>query len=157
MRFFKLWYFLAIGFGLGTISFHLIPVGTIASFMAIPVWWLLIYFFSYKVYFLFLYVAIIIGIYSCGKINKIMGVHDHKSIVWDEFIGMWITLIVVPIHDYIWVVVAFLVFRILDILKPWPISWLDRVIKGGLGIVIDDVTAGMISICILLFLMRVFV
>lgn len=151
----KLWYFLATGFGIG-IQFNYIPVGTVASLVAIPIWWILVYYFSYKVYFLFLIFGIIFGIYFCEKINNILGVHDHKSIVWDEFIGMWITLIIVPIYQWLWIVIAFVLFRMLDIIKPWPISWCDRVITGGLGVIVDDALAGIISMCIILCLMRIF-
>lgn len=119
-------------------------------------WWGLVYFLSYWFYLIFIIISLSIGIYFCDQANKLIGVHDHKSIVWDEFVGMWITLIVVPIYSGFWIVVAFLLFRILDIMKPYPISWCDRKINGGFGIVIDDVCAGIISINIILFLMYLF-
>lgn len=152
---FKLWYFLATGFGFGLMS-NFLPMGTVGSLIAIPIWWILVYFFSYKIYFIFLIFGILIGIYCCNKVNNFIGIHDHKSIIWDEFLGMWITLIAVPIYYNLWIIIAFIFFRALDIIKPWPISWIDRVIKGGFGIVIDDVFAGFISMCIIMYLMDIF-
>ena len=74
--------------------------------------------------------------------------HDHPGIVWDEFAGMWITLWAVPAEP-LWVLAGFIVFRILDIAKPWPIGWLDKHTDGGLGIMIDDVVAGIVACAIL--------
>lgn len=150
----RLWYLIAIGFGIGIIS-NKIPVGTVASLAAIPIWWILVYFFSYKGYLLFLILVIVIGIHCCDRINNVIGVHDHKSIVWDEFVGMWVTLTYVPYWNWLWISIAFVLFRVLDIAKPWPISWVDRVVKGGIGIIMDDILAGLISIYILLYLMKI--
>lgn len=151
---FKIWYFFAIGFGLGNICW--IPVGTIASLLAIPIWWIFLYFCSYQIYLIFIVIGIGIGIYVCDYANKIIGVHDHKSIIWDELVGMWITLIVVPMYSWFWIVIAFVLFRILDIIKPYPISWCDRKITGGFGVMIDDIFAGMISACIIAYLINFF-
>jgi phosphatidylglycerophosphatase A len=71
-------------------------------------------------------------------------VHDHPGIVWDEFVGYWITLWAVP-FDWVWVIAGFVVFRVFDIIKPWPVSVLDRKVDGGLGIMIDDVLAGIMA------------
>lgn len=155
MSMFKLWYFFATGFGIGK-AFNFIPVGTMASLVAIPIWWGLVYFLSYQGYLIFLIFSVIIGIYFCEKINILMEIHDHKSIVWDEFIGMWITLTIIPIYNWFWIVIAFLLFRIFDILKPWPISWCDKSVNGGFGIVIDDILAGIMSMCVILCFISVF-
>ncbi|URJ28486.1 phosphatidylglycerophosphatase A [Blochmannia endosymbiont of Camponotus sp. C-046] len=153
----KIWCLFATGFGLGTIS--CLPVGTVASLLAIPIWWILMYLFPFQFYFLFLIIGIGLGIYFCDHTTKIIGIHDPQSIVWDEFIGMWITLSVVPVpihNNWLWTIIAFLLFRIFDIVKPWPISWCDREIKGGFGIIIDDILASILSICIILLLMHLF-
>jgi phosphatidylglycerophosphatase A len=70
-----------------------------------------------------------------------LGVHDHGGIVWDEFVGFWIAMAALPVT---WqsLILGFVLFRLFDILKPWPISWLDRRVSGGFGIMIDDVIAG---------------
>ena len=70
-----------------------------------------------------------------------LGVHDHGGIVWDEFAGYFITMIAAP-PGWIWIVVGFVLFRLFDIFKPWPASWADRSIKGGFGIMLDDIFAG---------------
>ncbi len=77
-----------------------------------------------------------IGVYLCHQTAKDMGVHDHGSIVWDEFIGMWITLMALPTNDWQWVAAGFVIFRILDMWKPWPIRWFDCNVHGGMGIMI---------------------
>ncbi|WHL24877.1 MAG: phosphatidylglycerophosphatase A [Candidatus Blochmannia vicinus] len=154
MKLSRVSYLLATGFGLGTINY--IPVGTVASLLAIPIWWILIYLFSYQFYFLFLITGIGFGIFFCDQATKIIGIHDHKSIVWDEFIGMWTILTIIPTDNWLWIIIAFILFRILDIIKPWPISWCDHTIKGGLGIIIDDILASVISVGIILFLMKLY-
>lgn len=152
----KLWYFLATGCGIGTISNNCIPVGTVSSLVAVPIWWGILYFFSYRTYLIFLIFIIIIGIYCCNKTAKIIGVHDHRSIVLDEFIGMWVTLIIIPTYSILWILCAILLFRIMDIIKPWPISWVDKTVQGGFGIVIDDVLAASLAVCVLVFMMKIF-
>ena len=77
-----------------------------------------------------------------------MQVQDPASIVWDEFVGLWIALFLLPAGWY-WLVFGFGLFRFFDILKPWPIGWLDKNLKGGLGIMMDDVAAGLLSLIIL--------
>ncbi|GAM72991.1 phosphatidylglycerophosphatase A [Vibrio ishigakensis] len=76
--------------------------------------------------------------------------HDHGSIVWDEFAGFWITMAVVPLlgiaaSDWKWLIAGFVLFRAFDMIKPWPISYLDKHIHGGLGIMIDDILAGVMA------------
>ncbi|MGL9759806.1 MAG: phosphatidylglycerophosphatase A [Symbiopectobacterium sp.] len=132
---------LAIGFGSGLLPW--LP-GTMGSLAAIPVWYL----FSslpWQLYSLTIMFSICIGVYLCHQTAKDMGVHDHGSIVWDEFVGIWISLIAIPDEQWQWVLTGFVVFRILDIFKPWPIRWFDRNVHGGMGIMIDDIVAGVIS------------
>jgi phosphatidylglycerophosphatase A len=79
-----------------------------------------------------------------------MGVHDHGSIVWDEFAGFWITMGLVPLlniptDDWKWLFTGFVLFRFFDMVKPWPIGWLDKRVHGGLGIMIDDIVAGIMA------------
>ncbi len=96
-----------------------------------------------------LYTAVLVlatglGIWICGAASRQLGVHDHPGIVWDEFVGYWITMWAVP-ADWAWIAAGFVVFRVLDILKPWPISALDRKVGGGFGIMIDDIVAGILA------------
>lgn len=108
--------------------------------------------FAWQLYSLVVMLGICIGVYLCHQTAKDMGVHDHGSIVWDEFIGMWITLMALPTNDWRWVAAGFVIFRILDMWKPWPIRWFDRNVHGGMGIMIDDIVAGVISAGILYFI-----
>ena len=85
--------------------------------------------------------------------SEMLGVHDHGGIVWDEFAGYFITMIAAP-AGWQWIVVGFVLFRIFDILKPWPIKWADTKVEGGLGIMLDDILAGFISLVILQVLAR---
>lgn len=88
------------------------------------------------------------GIWICGATATDWGVHDHGAIVWDEVVGYAIALVALPVTP-LYLLLAFVVFRFFDILKPWPISWLDRELAGGLGIMADDVLAGMASAAVL--------
>ena len=93
-----------------------------------------------------------IGIWLCDRTSEKLGTHDHGGIVWDEFIGMWITLLWIPLSP-VTLLLAFVLFRLFDIIKPWPISYLDKRVHGGLGIMIDDVVAGVFAnVCLLVIL-----
>ena len=129
---------LAFGFGSG-----LSPKapGTMGTLAAIPLWWLLAQ-LPLASYLMVVLVSAIIGIYICGAAAKTLGVHDHGGIVWDEFVGFWIAMAALPV-TWTSVILGFVLFRLFDILKPWPISWLDKKVSGGFGIMIDDVIAGL--------------
>lgn len=83
----------------------------------------------------------LLAVYTAGAAEKILDRQDPGAIVIDEIIGMLIALIAVPAQPLLWLI-AFLLFRLFDIMKPWPVSWADRHLHGGLGIVLDDVLAG---------------
>jgi len=133
-------HFLALGFGSGLIPF--MP-GTFGSLAALP---LLIPFLYLPPATLLIaaVLASVIGIYLCGKTADDMQVHDHGSIVWDEVAGILLTFLWVPLS--LWTVVAgFLLFRFFDIVKPWPIGPVDKYVNGGLGIMLDDIIAGLMA------------
>jgi phosphatidylglycerophosphatase A len=88
--------------------------------------------------------SFVFGIWICGKTAEDLGVHDHGGIVWDEFVGYWITMFMAP-SGLFWVLLGFVLFRLLDIFKPWPIKWADKELAGGLGIMLDDVLAGIMA------------
>ena len=135
---------LAYGFGAG-----LSPKapGTLGTVVAIPIYVLLIW-SGPAAYFGFLAVALVAGVFICGYTARRIGVDDPKSVVWDEVVGYLITMIGVP-FGAVWVLAGFLLFRLFDIWKPWPIRWLDRNVKGGFGIMVDDVAAA-IPACLIL-------
>ena len=89
-------------------------------------------------------VAVGVGIWICGESARRLGVHDHPAIVWDEVAGMMITMLAVP--DAWWgAPLAFALFRLFDIAKPWPIREIDHGLGGGMGIMLDDVLAGLFA------------
>ncbi|MFU8833582.1 MAG: phosphatidylglycerophosphatase A, partial [Wenzhouxiangella sp.] len=83
-------------------------------------------------------VAFVAGVWICDSACRQLGRHDHGAIVWDEFVGIWLVLALVP-FEWIWWIAAFVLFRVFDIVKPWPIGWLDRRVHGGLGVMVDDI------------------
>ena len=90
----------------------------------------------------------IMGVWICERAADDMGVHDHPSIVFDEMIGFLVTMVGIPV-SWEWILTGFLLFRLFDICKPWPISMLDRRVRGGLGIMLDDVAAGLAALAVL--------
>lgn len=139
---------LAIGLGSGLLK----PApGTWGTLLAIPFYFLLnqLPLLHYGMALLF---AFILGIYLCGKTAKDIGAHDHGAIVWDEFVGLWIALAFIPAdanHLY-WVAAGFMFFRFFDIVKPFPIGFLDKKVHGGFGIMLDDVVAGLYAMACLM-------
>ncbi len=114
--------------------------GTWGTLVALPINLLLIW-LSPAGYGLALLMILLVAVYTAGAAEKILDRKDPGAIVIDEIIGMLITLIAAPPQPLIWLM-AFLLFRLFDIAKPWPVSWADRHLNGGLGIVLDDVLAG---------------
>ncbi|RUO28071.1 phosphatidylglycerophosphatase A [Aliidiomarina sedimenti] len=137
-------HFLSLGFGSGL--FPKAP-GTMGTVAAIPVVWLASY-LGTTGFIIATVVAFLVGIYLCGYTAKAMGEHDHPSIVWDEIAGYMVAMIAVPVSVST-LLLAFILFRIFDILKPWPIRYLDRHMHGGLGIMVDDILAGLASLAII--------
>lgn len=135
---------LAFGFGSGLARW--MP-GTFGSAAAIP-FVILLSFLPLWLFILLTVVSCIVGIWICQRAADDLQVHDHPAIVWDEFAGMFITFIAVPLT---WqnLLIGFVLFRIFDILKPWPIRWADKQVSGGLGIMLDDIIAGIFSLIVL--------
>lgn len=131
--------FFALGMGLG-----LAPKapGTFGTLLGIPV--LLLMPENLWIYLVVLVLLYVFGVWCCDECSKYLGVHDHGGIVWDEVVGYLVTMIALPV-TWQWMLAGFIVFRIFDILKPWPISWVDRHVHGGSGIMIDDVLAGVFA------------
>ncbi|WP_037992499.1 phosphatidylglycerophosphatase A [Teredinibacter turnerae] len=132
---------LAFGFGSG-----LSPVvpGTMGTLVGLPAIWLLAL-LPLPITLIVITLAAILGVYLCEYSSRQLGVHDHKGIVWDEFVGVWITFLAVPLT---WpaVVAGFVIFRFFDMVKPWPICVADRKVHGGFGIMFDDLLAGLAAL-----------
>jgi len=131
---------LAFGFGSGLAKK---APGTMGTLAALPMYYVLIQYFA-AAYLPVLLVVSVVGIWICGKAADDIGVHDHGGIVWDEIAGYLLTMYWVA---FSWqnMLLGFVLFRLFDILKPWPISWLDRHVEGGFGIMVDDILAGLMA------------
>lgn len=134
-------HFLAFGFGAG-----LSPKapGTMGTLVALPIWFVLASLLPFWGYVAATLFVIAVGPYLCGQTAKDLGVHDHGGIVWDEIAGLLITMLALPVTGMV-AILGFVAFRIFDILKPWPISWLDKNVGGGTGIMVDDILAGVLA------------
>ena len=113
----------------------------------------------------------LVGSYICGKTSDLMGVHDDPHIVWDEWVGMWVSLLpILWLHFYddallqghqlsllLLYFAAFVAFRFFDILKPFPIKWVDKNVSGGFGILIDDILAGLMAGVVLIAFISVLI
>ncbi len=137
---------LSLGFGSGLSPF---APGTFGTLVAIP-FYLLIAQLDLPYYLALVLLGFGIGVYLCKYTSAALGVHDHSGIVWDEFVGFWITMIAVPV-TWQWIVAGFVLFRVFDIVKPWPVRVVDKKMTGGFGIMFDDVLAGLYALGCLQF------
>jgi len=142
---------IALGAGLG-----LAPKapGTFGTLLGIPLLFLMPE--NLWAYAIVLVALFALGVWCCDACAKNLKVHDHPGIVWDEVVGYLITMMAVP-RSALWIVVGFVLFRIFDILKPWPIGWIDKHVQGGLGIMLDDVLAAIFALIAIQFALMFFV
>ena len=117
--------------------------GTAGTAAAIPIY-LVVAAQPIAAYLVVTALVIAAGVWACGRTARDLGVHDHPGIVLDEIAGFLVTMTALPL-DWRWIAAGFVAFRLLDIVKPWPISLADRRIGGGFGIMLDDVIAGAIA------------
>jgi len=132
---------LSFGFGSGLSPY---APGTAGTLAAIP-FYLLLSLLPPAGYVLATLACCVLGVYLCRRTTLALGVHDHAAIVWDEFAGLFITMAFVPV-SLINVILGFCLFRIFDIVKPWPASVIDTRLRGGLGVMLDDVVAGVYAL-----------
>lgn len=139
------WRLLAFGLGVGLIR----PgSGTWGSVLGLLLWWPLERWIAEPWLAGVIVAALLLGVVACGQTAAELGVSDHVGIVWDEIACLWLLLWLLP--DQIWLIgVAFVLFRCFDVAKPWPIGWLDRHGKGGLGIMLDDLVAALYAAALL--------
>ena len=163
----KLIYWLGIGLGSGLPKRAAGTWGTVGGLVvAIPM--LALGFWGFLAVTV---VGALVGSYICGKTSDLMGVHDDPHIVWDEWVGMWVSLLpILWLHFYddallqghqlsllLLYFAAFVAFRFFDILKPFPIKWVDKNVSGGFGILIDDILAGLMAGVVLIAFVSVLV
>ena len=163
----KLIYWLGIGLGSGLPKRAAGTWGTVGGLVvAIPMLWL-----GFWGFLAVTVLGALVGSYICGKTSDLMGVHDDPHIVWDEWVGMWVSLLpILWLHFYddallqghqlsllLLYFAAFVAFRFFDILKPFPIKWVDKNVSGGFGILIDDILAGLMAGVVLIAFVSVLV
>jgi phosphatidylglycerophosphatase A len=139
--------FTAVGFGSGLSPF---APGTAGTLLTVP----LVYFLQQQDFLIYVTVTVFVlltGSWVCGYAADKLQVHDHSAIVYDEVAGFLITMCLAP-AGWEWMLAGFVLFRFFDAVKPWPISWFDKNLHGGFGILFDDVIAGIFSLCCLLLL-----
>jgi len=135
---------LSLGFGSGLAPKMPGTMGTLIGvilFILLPV-------LDWRIYLSIVTLAFIVGVFLCDYTANALNVHDHPGIVWDEIVGYFITMFMVP-KSWLWIVIGFVLFRIFDILKPWPISLADKKVHGGFGIMLDDIIAGVFALIII--------
>lgn len=139
---------IAYGFGAG-----LSPMapGTMGTLVAIPIY-LVLANLPGLLYFVALAILIGVGLWACDKVAAEMGEDDPSSIVWDEVVGFLVAMAAAPVVSLAWILMGFILFRLFDIYKPWPVSWAEERFKGGLGIIADDLVAGAMTWVVLTFM-----
>jgi len=130
-------HFVALGFGSGLAPRAPGTFGTLVALL--PAWWCYGLPMAWRVAVVAAVVAL--GVWVCGESAKRLGVHDHGGIVFDEIAGLMLTALAVPQNTFFWWSLAFVLFRIFDIWKPWPIREVDHRLAGGAGIMLDDLIA----------------
>lgn len=115
--------------------------GTFGTLAAVPLYLLAQSLLSTAAFALLTLLMFLAGIWICERASQILQFDDHPGVVWDEFVGYFITMIAAP-PGWLWIVLGFIVFRLFDIWKPWPVNLADQKIKGGFGIMADDTLAG---------------
>lgn len=144
-------YFIAFGFGSGALP---VAPGTFGTIVAIPCY-LLLSQLPANAYLIFTVAFIIFSSWLCDYISNRTNTNDHPGMCIDEFAGFFVTMLYAP-AGWAWVLLGFILFRIFDILKPWPISYVDKNIHGGFGMVLDDVMAGALS-CLIIQLLAMLI
>lgn len=137
---------IAFGFGAG-----LAPraPGTVGTLLGLPLFWAIVSVAPDRPnQIILLIAAFLLGIWACARAGRALGVPDHGGIVWDEIVAFALVLVFTP-PAWAWVAIAFALFRLFDILKPWPIRLADRRLKNGFGVMFDDMLAALYAIAAL--------
>ncbi|MDR2877860.1 MAG: phosphatidylglycerophosphatase A [Chromatiales bacterium] len=141
----------SLGFGLGAVPW---APGTFGTLLGIPLY-LLLKDLSWWVYGDAILLIFVLGAFAAEYTARVLGVHDHGAIVIDEVVGYLVAMIAAP-AGWGWIIAGFVLFRVFDIWKPWPIGWLDRRVHGGFGIMLDDVVAGAYALLVMQIASRIF-
>jgi phosphatidylglycerophosphatase A len=143
---------IAFGFGSG-----LAPKapGTVGTLLGLPLFWLIVAVSpDLPNRIILLIAAFLLGVWACGRTGRALGVADHGGMVWDEIVAFALVLMFIPAllftpAGWLWIALAFALFRLFDILKPWPIRLADTRLKGGFGVMFDDLLAALYAIAVI--------
>lgn len=139
--------FLVCGFGSGFVPR---APGTFGSALAVLIWWLWLAPLGPVLQLAVITLAVLVGTGLVARVQRRLSVTDPGAIVVDEFAGQWLVLFMAP-ADPISVLSGFLLFRLFDIWKPWPVNWLERNVSGAFGVMVDDLAAGLMGLAVLQF------
>jgi phosphatidylglycerophosphatase A len=137
--------FIALGFGTGLAP---IAPGTVGTLLAFPLYMLLDTWLDPLALLLLIAAFFAIGVWACGRTGRDLGVADHGAMNWDEVVAMMLILLMIP-AAWQWWVFAFFAFRFFDVVKPPPIRHIDRTMKGGLGVMFDDIVAAFYTLLLI--------
>lgn len=137
-------HWIAYGFGSGLVPW---APGTFGTLAAVPLY-LLMAPLPLVWYLGILVVMFLVGLWACGKTARELNAHDPNAIVWDEFLGYLLAMTAAP-QGWEWVLLGFVLFRFFDILKPWPILAIERRVRGGFGVILDDLIAGVMAMAVM--------
>jgi phosphatidylglycerophosphatase A len=145
-------HFVALGLGTG-----LAPVapGTVGTLLAYPLFYVLAPHFEVPGMLGLIALFFLLGVWACELTGRAMGIADHSGMVWDEVVAMMLILLVIPAGLYWWVA-AFFLFRFFDVVKPQPIRYFDQNLKGGFGVMFDDIVAAFYTLLVLAIIQRLF-
>lgn len=141
-------HFIACGFGVGVLP----APGTWGTLLGVVIY-LLLHPLPLWLYLVIVALLNITGVFLCAKVNNDLNTDDHPAAVWDEIAAFPIVMIAVPLTWY-WLVIGFVLFRFFDIVKPGPISWIDKHVHGGIGVMLDDIVAALVSLAVLQLLIH---
>jgi phosphatidylglycerophosphatase A len=141
---------LAFGFGSGLAPF---APGTVGTLVAYPIWWALALALPQWAIIVLLLPLFGVGVWACGVTGRHLGISDHGSMVWDEVVAFVLILALIP-QEVLWQIAAFFVFRFFDVVKPPPIRQVEIRVKGGLGVMLDDILAAGYTLLCLAFAHR---
>lgn len=144
---------IACGFGSGLSPWAPGTAGSAAALLP----WLALCGLEWPVYAALVALAFALGVWASNVAIARLRIDDPGVVVWDEFVGQWIALmpLVVLPRAWPWIFVGFALFRLFDVWKPWPVSWADRRVKGGFGVMLDDVVAGLYAAGVLALAMLI--
>jgi phosphatidylglycerophosphatase A len=145
-------HFIALGFGAGLAR---IAPGTFGTLVAFPLWWLLDGGYDPLALLGILGALFLVGVWACGRTGRDLGVSDHSAMCWDEVVAFLLVLALVP-DDWRWQAGAFLLFRLFDVVKPPPIRQFELRVRGGFGVMFDDILAAGYTLLVLALLKRMF-